>query len=46
MTDILKLTIDSKMGDDWGLVVVTTEASGLGYPEVETTGTGRRRIRP
>ena len=40
MTDILKLTIDSKMGDDWGLVVVTTEKSGLGYPEVETTGTG------
>ena len=46
MTDILKLTIDSKMGDDWGLVVVTTEKSGLGYPEVEATGTGRRRIRP
>ena len=34
------------MGDDWGLVVVTTEKSGLGYPEVEATGTGRRRIRP
>ena len=46
MTDILKLTVDSKMGDDWGLVGVTTEKSGLGYPEVEATGTGRRRIRP
>ena len=46
MTDILKLTIDSKMGDDWGLVVVTTEKTEFDYPEVEATGTGRRRIRP
>ena len=43
MNDMFKLRINSKIGNTWAFVALTTEKSGLLYPEVEAPR-GRRRL--